>query len=73
MLISSEPCGIVLGTVDANIWDDLCPLALRTLRQLAHDEGPHFLKAAHAQFQDNYVDDVLSSGSNVEEVIELRN
>ena len=48
-------------------------LALRTLRQLAHDEGPHFPKAAHALLQDTYVDDVLSGGSNVEEAIELRN
>ncbi|XP_039310755.1 uncharacterized protein LOC105197317 [Solenopsis invicta] len=47
-------------------------LAVRTLRQLAEDEGERFPRAAEALPRDTYVDDVLSGASSQLETCELR-
>ncbi|XP_025995756.2 uncharacterized protein LOC105205078 [Solenopsis invicta] len=47
-------------------------LAVRTLRQLAKNEGARFPRAAEALRRDTYVDDVLSGASSQFETCELR-
>ena len=47
-------------------------LALRTLRQLASDEGHHYPRAAHALLKDTYVDDILTGGPTIEATRSLR-
>ncbi|CAK1602112.1 unnamed protein product [Parnassius mnemosyne] len=46
-------------------------LAVRTLTQLAFDEGDKYPEAAQILREDFYVDDVLSGGDTVEEVIKI--
>lgn len=48
-------------------------LAIRTIQQLAQDEAQNFPLGARALLTDLYVDDVLSGGNTLEEVIEIRN
>lgn len=47
-------------------------LALRTLRQLAADEGHHHPAAANILLHDTYVDDCISGASTEEEALELQ-
>ncbi|XP_045501144.1 uncharacterized protein LOC123698533 [Colias croceus] len=47
-------------------------LAVRTLKQLAADEGRHFLEAARILNEDFYVDDCMSGGDDLEQCIQLR-
>lgn len=47
-------------------------LALRTLRQLATDEGHHHPAAASILLQDTYVDDIISGASTQEEALKLQ-
>ena len=48
-------------------------LAIRTLRQLAMDDGHRFPDAAEALLRDTYVDDVLSGAEDVDSAIHLKN
>ncbi|XP_045509358.1 uncharacterized protein LOC123704911 [Colias croceus] len=47
-------------------------LAVRTLKQLAADEGHHFPEAARILNEDFYVDDCMSGGDDLEQCIQLR-
>ncbi|XP_045501444.1 uncharacterized protein LOC123698739 [Colias croceus] len=47
-------------------------LAVRTLKQLATDEGHHFPEAARILNEDFYVDDCMSGGDDLEQCIQLR-
>lgn len=47
-------------------------LAIRTLRQLADDEGDEAPLAAETLRRDTYMDDVLSGAATVEEARRLR-
>ncbi|XP_076660069.1 uncharacterized protein LOC143363357 [Halictus rubicundus] len=48
-------------------------LAVRTLRQLAEDEGSHYPNGAIAIKRDTYVDDILTGADTVEELMETAN
>jgi hypothetical protein len=48
-------------------------LAIRSLHQLAVDEGVEYKEAANAIKNDFYVDDYIGGSSSVEETIQLRN
>ena len=47
-------------------------LALRTMRQLALDEGHRYPEAAQALSRDTYVDDILTGGSTIKATNDLR-
>ncbi|XP_076638833.1 uncharacterized protein LOC143350692 [Colletes latitarsis] len=47
-------------------------LAIRTLQQLAHDEGHSFPLAARSFRKDFYVDDVLTGAETIDQAIKLR-
>lgn len=47
-------------------------LAIRTLRQLAHDENTRFLLGASALLENTYVDDILSGGDILPQAQEAR-
>lgn len=47
-------------------------LAVRTLQQLAQDEGSNFPKGSTALLRDAYVDDILTGADTLEETRELR-
>lgn len=48
-------------------------LAIRTLKQLAIDEGQQYTNAANVLLRDFYVDDCLTGGPSIEEAIQLKN
>ncbi|XP_011859128.1 PREDICTED: uncharacterized protein LOC105556643 [Vollenhovia emeryi] len=57
---------VVYGTASAPY------LALRTLLQLAEDEGPRFPRGASAIRTHSYVDDILAGGHTREEALEIK-
>ncbi|XP_066596562.1 uncharacterized protein [Prorops nasuta] len=47
-------------------------LAIRTLKQLANDEGNNFPVAAEVLKKDLYVDDLLTGADSIDEIVQLR-
>jgi hypothetical protein len=47
-------------------------LAIRTLRQLAFDEGHDFPQAAHALLHHTYVDDIITGADSLSSAVDLR-
>lgn len=47
-------------------------IAIRTLQQLAQDEGPHYPLAASALVHDTYVDDIITGASSITAARQLR-